>query len=179
MKIKNIFSTLLFVSFLFIISAFQLPKKINKKVIKEVKNVFELADFVLDSISIPSNLETQLKSELNNSNFFSIKSKDSLIGYAYVDRAPSKTAEFDYLVLLDSNLVIKKTKVLMYREEYGGEIASTRWLKQFIGLTFTDTFEYPKDISAISGATISVRSMTYAVDRFMVSIGLLHKNKVL
>ena len=56
-----------------------------------------------------------------------------VLGYAFIDKAPSKTDEFDYLVLFDENLIIKKAKVLMYREDYGGEIGSRRWLKQFIG----------------------------------------------
>ena len=179
MNFKNIFSILFFISLFFTISAFQLPKKTTKKVAKEIKNVFNTTDYILDSVSIPSSFEGKLKSSLNNSNFFSIKLNDTLIGFAYVDSAPSKTADFDYLILLDPKLVILKTKVLMYREEYGGEIASTRWLKQFIGKTFTNSYEYPKDISAISGATISVRSMTYSVDCFMNSIRVLHENNIL
>ena len=51
---------------------------------------------------------------------------------------------------------LQKLRVLTYRENYGGEIANKRWLKQFLSRK-TD------DIQAISGATISVESMKMAV----------------
>ncbi|MCH3885473.1 FMN-binding protein [Tenacibaculum aquimarinum] len=100
------------------------------------------------------------------------------MGYAYVDKAPSKTDEFDYLILLNKELIVAKTKILIYREDYGGEIGSKRWLKQFIGKTFKDTLTYEQDIIAISGATISASSMTIAVNKFLQNLAILHQNKV-
>lgn len=38
---------------------------------------------------------------------------------------------------------------------HGQQIGSQRWLKQFIGKTKNDNLEIGKDISGISGATIS------------------------
>ena len=61
-------------------------------------------------------------------NFFKLTNGDILLGYAFVDQAPSKTAKFDYLVVLDTELKVKHAKVLIYREEYGGEIGSKRRL---------------------------------------------------
>ena len=102
-----------------------------------------------------------------------------LLGYAYVSKAASKTDAFDYLVILDPQLIIKKAKVLIYREDYGGEIGSTRWLKQFIGKSQDDSLKYGDTISAISGATISVRSMTNAMNDLLQSIKILHKKEIL
>ena len=102
-----------------------------------------------------------------------------MVGYAFVDKAPSKTDEFDFLVLFDTNLIIKKAKVLVYREDYGGEIGSKRWLKQFIGKSSIDRLIYEKDIIAISGATISANSMTIAINKLLQSIDMLHQLKVL
>ena len=86
---------------------------------------------------------------------------------------------FDYLIILDADLKIKKSKILTYREDYGGEIASKRWLRQFIGKSWTDKFIYSKDVSAISGATISVKSMINAVESFMSSIKILDKKNII
>ena len=82
--------------------------------------------------------------------------------------APSQTKYFAYVVLFDKDLVIRSIKILVYREDYGGEIGSKRWLSQFIGKTFFDKFIYRKNVAAISGATISVNSMTDAVNDILV-----------
>ena len=87
-------------------------------------------------------------------------------GYAFIGSSKSKYDDFEYLALLDSNFAIVKVKVLIYRENYGGEIGSTRWLRQFIGL------KEPIDrVSAISGATISVNSIHYSVNKLLRNIG--------
>ena len=176
---KKIFFTSLLFTFSFFLFSFQLSSKIEKKVKKEIKDVFETSEFTLASFSVKTDSVIKLDVPFTEDNFLSIKLQNKLVGYAYVGEADSKTAEFDYLIILDENLTIKKAKVLMYREEYGGEIASTRWLKQFIGITEKSNLIYQKDIAAISGATISVKSMTYAVNDLLKSIHILHENNIL
>jgi len=75
--------------------------------------------------------------------------------------------------------VVTKSKVLIYREEYGGEIGSKRWLKQFIGKTKDDSVQHGIDIIAISGATISTQSMTKAMNELLESIKILHQKETL
>ena len=96
-----------------------------------------------------------------------------------MSKAPSKTADYDYLVLIDPELVVLKAKVLIYREEYGGEISSSRWLRQFIGKSKDDEFRYGDNIDAIAGATISVRSMTNAMNDLMKSLKTLNEKGIL
>ena len=83
------------------------------------------------------------------------------------------------LVLLDKDLIVLKSKILLYREEYGGEIGSTRWLKQFIGKKGGDELKLGDNIIAISGATISVRSMTNAMNDFLKSLKILQNKNIL
>jgi Na+-translocating ferredoxin:NAD+ oxidoreductase RnfG subunit len=178
MSLKRFYNvSILAVSILLL--SFTLPNKLLKKVHKEIKSVFDITDFQLKLIKIEDSINNKLPKKIGNDHLFKIESKSKLIGYAYIDKAPSKTDEFDYLILLDTNLIITKTKVLIYRESYGGEIGSKRWLKQFIGKTSTDTLKYEKDIIAISGATISAFSMTKAVNLFLLDLNILHLNKVL
>lgn len=179
MKFKNSLYGLFCFASVFCLMSLQVPSKLQKKVNKEIKKTFDSADFIIKPFLISSKGKKNTAVVFSDENFFSIQISEKIVGYAFVEKAPSKTADFDYMVILDENLIIKKTKVLIYREEYGGEIASKRWLKQFIGKTNTDSFAYKKDISAISGATISVQSMTNAVNNFMKSIGVLHKNNLL
>lgn len=158
--------------------SFGLPKNIQKKVNKEIEETFNIDTFKFTNYPIDQSLTKQLPSDFGTDNFFKIE-KGSLLGYAYVAKAPSKTAQFDYLVLLDKDLVVIKTKILMYREEYGGEIGSKRWLKQFIGKSGNDKLIYGDNIMAISGATISVRSMTNAMNDLLESLKILQDKSIL
>lgn len=156
-----------------------MPKNIQKKVDKEIKSAFEIENFSFESKTITSEIASTLPSAFGKDNFFSIKNNDKLLGYAYVSKAPSKTDAFDYLVLLDPNLIVKKAKILVYREDYGGEIGSKRWLKQFIGKTKTDELRYNDTVVAISGATISVRAMTNAMNDLLLSLKILNEKGIL
>ncbi|MDX1774273.1 FMN-binding protein [Oceanihabitans sediminis] len=175
MNFKQIFLLLVSLSML----SFGLPKSIQKKVDKEIKEVFDLETFEFKAKVISKDVASTLPASFGEDNLFSIKSKGKLLGYAYVAKAPSKTDEFDYLVLLDKDLIVLKTKVLIYREDYGGEIGSKRWLKQFVGKTQNDELRYNDNIMAISGATISVRSMTNAMNNLLASLKILHKKQLL
>ncbi|WP_397362303.1 FMN-binding protein [Olleya sp. R77988] len=175
MKIK--FLSVLFLAF--VLLAFGLPKSIQKKVDKAIKDTYQVDTFLFESKLISEDIASTLPSKFGTDNFFEIKSDSTLLGYAYVAKAPSKTDQFDYLVLLDSDLIVKKAKVLVYREDYGGEIGSKRWLKQFIGKTQNDQLKYGDNIVAISGATISVRSMTEAMNNLLASLKILNQKAAL
>ena len=163
----------------FFLLGFGLPKNLEKRVQKEIEKTFEIAEFSWQAVTIPSTLNNQLPAKITADNFYRINNNDQLLGYAFIDKAPSKTAEFDYLVVFDANLVVVNSKVLIYREEYGGEIGSKRWLKQFLGKTGGDRLDPRTNIDGISGATISVRSMTKAMDNLLQTIEILQENKVL
>lgn len=74
------------------------------------------------------------------------------------------------MVVFKPDLSILKVKVLVYREEYGGEIGSKRWLKQFIGKKDPNKVKFGSDVQNISGATISARNLTYDVQNTMKQI---------
>lgn len=159
--------------------SFQLPKNINKKVTKEIKKAYEIEQFQLESVKVSNaNIPDRL-SIVDSTTLFKIVENEELKGYAYVAKAPSKTDHFDYLVMFDTDFIIKKAKVLIYREDYGAEIGSKRWLKQFIGKETSSQLKYEKDIIAISGATISAQSMTIAINNVLHSISQLQKNDLL
>jgi len=83
----------------------------------------------------------------------------------FIGYARSKFETFDYMVLLDQSNTIKLVKVLVYREDYGGEVGSRRWLKQWIGV------KDKKDmVHAISGATISVVSLKNSINYLLKSL---------
>lgn len=156
--------------------AFQWPKNIQKKISKEVTSAYQVEDYTLESIKISTEVNNKLNTKVTNNNLYKIIENEVIIGYLFIDKAPSKTDQFDYLVLFDKELIIKKAKVLVYREDYGGEISSKRWLRQFEGKSCKDNLKYEKDIVAISGATISVKSMTFAINNLLKSVKTLQDN---
>lgn len=157
--------------------SFQLPVNIQKKVDKEIKLIFSIDKFLLEPILISKEINDQLQTKIFENDLFKINSDGKQLGYAYVGEAYGKADNFDYLVIFDNDLIIVKTKVLVYREDYGGEIGSKRWLKQFIGKGINDDVKYAKDIIAISGATISANAMTVSVNNLLRTIAVLHQNK--
>lgn len=165
--------------FALVLLSFGLPKNIQKKVDKAIKSTFNIEIFTLNVIDIPIDIVKTLPPTFNNKSLYEINRNDTLLGYVYIAKAASKADDFDYLVLFDKDLIIIKSKVLIYREDYGGEIGSKRWLKQFIGKTENDALIYGDNIAAIAGATISVKAMTSAINTLLRSIKILHKNNIL
>jgi len=163
-----------------VLSSFSTQEKIKEKADREIEKFYNIETFSTEIISISVEVNTKMASEFREDNFFKILSRGNFLGYAYIGNAPSKTATFDYLVLFNENFIITKSKVLVYREEYGGEIGSRRWLKQFDGASpASHELKYNQDIIPISGATISVHSMTKAMNNLLQSIGYLRKNSLI
>ena len=171
-------SLLLLIVFMF--TAFIIPDKVVKKANKVISKYYEIEEFSKEPILVSEKINSMTPSEFGKSNLFSIYKNNQLLGYGYIGSAASKTADFDYLVLFDSDLIIIKSKVLIYREEYGGEIGSKRWLRQFNGKSIdTKEMVYGNHIVPISGATISVRSMTNSMNDLLMSLKELKNQKVL
>ncbi len=158
---------------------FSIPKKTKKQIDKEILSVFGIESFTKEELYFDEEINKSLLLEFGKENFYRISDDENQIGYFYYGNAWSKVDTFDYLVIFDNELIIKKIKILAYREDYGGEIGSKRWLKQFNDLSKEDTIVYGKDIKAISGATISARSMTIAINELLQSIAILqNKNQL-
>ncbi len=163
----------------FLLFSIGLSKGIQKKVNKEIKNTFDTDLYTLTEVMIDPELAGSLSSIFNNNNLFKIESENELLGYAYISKAFGKLDYFDYLVLMDKDLIVLKSKILVYREDYGGEIGSKRWLKQLVGKTKGDRLVYGDNIMAISGATISVQAMTNAMNDLFYSLKILHSKNIL
>ncbi|NND16314.1 MAG: FMN-binding protein [Eudoraea sp.] len=166
-------SSLLAVSF-----SMGLDRNLEKKIRKEIEKTFQCTDCKLIIVPISKDAHDSLPLDCIDK-LYKIENVDELVGYAFVSKARSKTADFDYLVLFNPEIRVIHAKVLIYREDYGGEIGSKRWLKQFYGLGVQDRVHPERNIDAISGATISVRSMTYAMDKLLQSMGILQKKGIL
>lgn len=142
----------------------KISPRLQQKLHNAVATSYEIEEFEL----------TPLEATLGEDHLFTISSAEGQLGFAYLGRAASMKEMFDYVVLLTPELEIKKAKVLIYRENHGRQIGSQRWLKQFIGKGSGDSLEYGGEIDAISGATISAKSMTKAVKEVLNKMEALH-----
>jgi hypothetical protein len=163
----------------FLASGFSIPQKMEKKIDKEISNAFSLQSFQKEILPIENTIQEELPVSFQEDNFQKIVVDNHVIGYFYFGKAPSKTDTFDFVVIFDTDLIIKKIKILAYREDYGGEIGSTRWLRQFNDLGKNDSVAYGKEIKGISGATISASSMTLAVNDLLQSLAILKNKNIL
>jgi len=139
--------------------SFSLPNSVQKKVDKELANLWPEASIVL--------LEDEISSEkrkaalaIGITSIYKLYEEGELKGYMVYLKVPSKFDYFDLGIFYDLDLKIKSMKVLVYREDHGGEVGSKRWLKQFIGKGVEDPLMLNEDIQGISGATISCEAAT-------------------
>jgi len=91
--------------------------------------------------------------------------RDSAVGLALLDNVYGKSQPITFLVILSKKGTIRKVAILRYREPYGGAVASQSWLDQFTGLSSSDKFNIDQEIDGISGATISVGSVTTGISK--------------
>ena len=138
-------ATLLFFSFTTI---HMLSTKDWKKIEKNAKAIFNIEGLGFSEISNISNLGA--------TRFFKIND----LGYLAFDQAPSKFHKFEYYIIFDKKGEILKVEVLNYNENYGAEICNKRWLKQFNQINTSSFFEYNTNVDGISGATLSVQSIS-------------------
>lgn len=157
-----------------------IPKNLEVKIDKVLNDKFKGTIGTKEKMLFSAEIKREAQFNNQDDLLFKIKDLESnTIGFAYIGKEKSKTAMFDYLVLFDKNLIISQVKVLIYREDHGGEIGSVRWLKQFIGIDKSKTILYKKDIAGISGATISAASLTLAVNNVLKTVNKLHQLKLI
>ncbi len=115
-------------------------------------------------------IEKKLRSSLSRSSyiFYVGKTGSHIDGYALIDHQAGKTRPISYIVLIGSTGKVEQVEVLAYRESHGSEVRHDRFLSQFQGKGGGDVDRLDRDISNISGATLSVRGITLGVKRALV-----------
>ncbi|MCF8370090.1 MAG: FMN-binding protein [Bacteroidales bacterium] len=117
-----------------------------------------------------------------NGKFYSISTEinsDSK-GYAYIGRvnscrwggcSSSDEAScgsvfeyFDYFILYDILGQVLAVRIYNYQATHGQEVTAKSWLKQFVGFNGEVALMPGKNVDAISGATISVNSISIEIE---------------
>lgn len=91
-------------------------------------------------------------------------------GYAVVQNTIGKHKPMTYMVGIDGQGSVSDIELLVFRESRGSEIRQKRFNSQYEGKTVLDPVRINKDIINISGATMSVRSMSAGIKRVLVLV---------
>lgn len=137
----------------------------QKKIQKTFAKLWKDQQVKTVEINLNEMVQKELGFKLRKQTLYKVMADGTHAGYMYLDKAPSKFDKFDYMVIYKPDLSIKIVRVLVYREDQGGEIMSNSFLKQFNGKNSFSKLELGKDIQGISGATLSCRSTVEGVKK--------------
>lgn len=104
--------------------------------------------------------------------FYIATSNGQVDGYALFDQERGQHELIDFATFFDPHGNVTRVEVVAYREPYGEGIRAERFRRQFVGRNADSGFRSGRDIDVISGATLSTRAMSRAVQRATL---LLHE----
>jgi Na+-translocating ferredoxin:NAD+ oxidoreductase RnfG subunit len=122
-------------------------------------------------------IEAQLRRALpkREYTFYVATSGGRIDGYALFDEERGQHELITFATFFDPSGNVTRVEVVAYREPFGDGIRAERFRKQFVGRGAQSGFAPDRDIDAISGATISSRSMCLGVQRatLLLKVALL------
>lgn len=182
---KYILSLIAFSFFSFTVSQSPvLTSKVRKKIHKTITNLWNSDEVAM--VEVPYSKKMESEKFFREHSVFEIKEGNETKGYMCLRRIhgcklggceaggntdnpifdPNYEEDafetFDYILLVNRDMEVIHVEVVDYPGEYGYEVSSKNWLKQFIGYK-GENWAYGKDIDGISGATISANSITYDI----------------
>lgn len=128
---------------------------------------------------IPLEIKTKIERECNQRFFnkyiylWKIFDGNKWIGTAMLDNVLGKSLPITFLVIFDNNGKILTAEIVKYREAYGNAVEEKSWLSQFKGKDMSHQFKIGKDVSSISGATISANSVTTGIKKLSILFSLI------
>lgn len=94
-----------------------------------------------------------------------VRENGKVVGFAVLDNVLGKSMPITFLVIFDMNCKILNSSVIKYREPYGGAVKNENWNAQFKNKDSSSSYEVGKEINGISGATISVHSVSKGIHK--------------
>lgn len=148
-------SIVFFTLFLCIFKLYAAEPALIKAFNKELAKFYKCKEIQIEKIE-----ELSGKGDL----YYSVFNDHKKTGIAVLTSAEGRFDRFDFMVVFNLEMKIEHVNILKYSSQYGAEITSKRWLKQFYKKQ-KDDFRYGEDIQVISGATLSAQSLTQKINR--------------
>lgn len=133
----------------------ELSKDGSKKLNKLLSELFH--DHKLQLIKLNLTEENLTDTDILNADgkWFAISKAEKVVGWLMTDRIWGRYHEFEYAMVIDTNLIIKEVSVLSYPASYGNAVTGKGWLQGFTGFSPDSIPTYGQQIDALSGASIS------------------------
>lgn len=108
-------------------------------------------------------------------NFFIGKKGGQIMGFAVVERVTNRSWSISYMVVMNADGSVKDVEVLNYEGARNWGVQYESWLKQFFGMKADSDF---RGVSGITGATISVRTISAGVQKVAAAYQVIFLDKV-
>lgn len=99
------------------------------------------------------------------------------LGYAMVDEQRGRFKPITFMVMVKPDGSVGRVEVLVYRESRGDGVRRQRFLKQFRGKDSEDPVRINRDITVLSGATLSSRALTAGVKKALFLVQRRYLNE--
>ncbi len=107
--------------------------------------------------------------------YFGLDKEGQPIGAMVIGNEIGRSYPITFLVVINLDGTVKDVEIMVYREPHGWEVRFESFLSQFFGRGASNPFD---DINNITGATLSVRSMTKGVKKAVAEFHVLFKDKI-
>ena len=143
------------------------PEKLINKAEKLAFKNFKDTEIIKEPIYISPSEYYKVKTDT----VFRLKQKDGeLMGYLVLSSAMGRFEEFDFMIVYNTDLTMTVLNILVYRSDFGYQVSTRGWLKQFLDNPVGTAYTYGQNIDAISGATFSGKSLTDNLNRLNIMI---------
>jgi Na+-translocating ferredoxin:NAD+ oxidoreductase RnfG subunit len=109
--------------------------------------------------------------------YLEVKVDKGFVGYVFILDVIGESRPITFAIGVAADGALRDIQVMVYREPQGEAIQEKRFRKQFVGKRVKDPITLDKDIDAISGATISSRSATFAARKGLLLAEVL-RNRI-
>ncbi len=177
--LKAVLLYFLLLSSNFLLSAGEISER-TEQTIKD----FYRSDVSVEMIKykIPKKIKSSVENECRQRFYkdlvylYKIKMNDEVVGYGILDNVLGKSMPITFLVIYDVDGNIQTSSIIKYREPYGGGVSAKNWQDQFVGKNSESEMKYNADIDGISGATISVKSVTKGIKKLTLLLNKIKKD---
>ena len=127
------------------------------------KSFLELNDDQRDAIEDRTDIRQRWKTQ----NIWEAYQGEEFLGWFVIDKVIGKHEFITYATALSPQGEVISIEIMDYRESYGDAVRMAPWRNQFKGENNPDNVRFNKEITNISGATLSCRNVTNGVRRIL------------
>jgi hypothetical protein len=157
----------------------ELSKEGSKKLNKLLSELYHNQKLQIDRLNLAG--ENLTDNDILNADgkWFAISEAEKLVGWLMTDKAWGRYHEFEYAIVIDTNLFIKDVSVLSYPASHGNAVTNKSWLYGFNGFSPDNIPVYGREIDALSGASISGPHLSESIAKALLILKKLDEQALL